>query len=183
MSKTPHLRVYSTERAPDEAAPATVEEAFRQYAGYVATIAYRILGRDGDVDDVVQDVFIDAMSGIAQVRDPASIKGWLGTVTVRCASRRLRRRRLRGFFGMDQAPDYALVASEGATPEQRALLGRVYMILDGIPVKDRVAWTLRYIEEEKLEDVARMCGCSLATAKRRIAAAQDAVERGFDDET
>ena len=162
--------------------PATLEEAFRRYSRYVASIAIRILGRASDVDDVVQEVFIDAMSGLAGLREPAAIKGWLGTVTVRCASRRLRRRRLRGFLGMDQAPDYALVADTGATPEQRALLSRVYATLDRLPVNDRVAWTLRHLEDRGLEDVARMCGCSLATAKRRIAAAQSAVERGLDHE-
>jgi RNA polymerase sigma-70 factor (ECF subfamily) len=38
-------------------------------------------------------------------------------------------------------------------------------------VEQRLAWTLRHIEGERLEDVAARCGCSLATAKRRIAAA------------
>jgi RNA polymerase sigma-70 factor (ECF subfamily) len=43
----------------------------------------------------------------------------------------------------------------------------------------RIAWTLRYVEREKLEEVARLCGCSLATAKRRIAATQAAIEEVF----
>ena len=41
---------------------------------------------------------------------------------------------------------------------------------------NRVAWTLNYVEGETLEEVARLCGCSLATAKRRIAAAQRFIE-------
>jgi RNA polymerase sigma-70 factor (ECF subfamily) len=38
------------------------------------------------------------------------------------------------------------------------------------------AWELRYVDGHKLEQVASLCDCSLATAKRRIAAA-DAIVR------
>ena len=63
------------------------------------------------------------------------------------------------------------------SPERRALLARVYQVLDKIAVEQRLAWTLRYVEGEKLERVAEQCGCSLATAKRRIASAQRVVAR------
>ena len=164
------------------ASVSSLADLFRGYSGYVASIAFRILGRDGDVDDVVQDVFIDAMGGLAGLRDPGAVKGWLRTVTVRCASRRLRRRRLMGYIGLDEAVDYQKSLSGAITGEQRVMLGKVYGILDRMAVKERVAWTLRYMEEESLEDVARLCDCSLATAKRRISAAQSGIERGFNHE-
>ena len=62
------------------------------------------------------------------------------------------------------------------SPERRALLSRVYQVLDRIPVEQRLAWSLRYVEGEKLERVAEQCGCSLATAKRRIAAAHARIQ-------
>jgi RNA polymerase sigma-70 factor, ECF subfamily len=160
----------------DPACP-DLDEIFRNYSGYVATIAFRILGNDGDVDDVVQDVFLDALRGLKRLREPGALKGWLATVTVRCATRRLRARRLRAFLGLDDLPRYEEVASADATPEQRAMLASVYRVLDGVPLKDRVAWTLRTLEEQTLDDVARLCGCSLATVKRRVTAAQRAIER------
>ena len=46
-----------------------------------------------------------------------------------------------------------------------------------ISVEDRLAWTLRNVEQEPLDAVAQACGCSLATAKRRIASAQAVLER------
>ena len=168
---------------PVDGAPVSdLADLFRGYSGYVASIAFRMLGRDGDVDDVVQDVFIDAMSGVAGLRDPGAVKGWLRTVTVRCAGRRLRRRRMLGYIGLDEAVDYQKSLSGAMTGEQRVMLGRVYELLDQMPVKERVAWTLRYMEEESLEDVARLCDCSLATAKRRISAAQSGIERGLSHE-
>lgn len=171
--------------APDiaQAAPASpglsCGEAYRRHAAYVAAIAMRLLGRDDEVDDVVQEVFLEAVRGLARVHDPLALRGWLATVTVRTARRRLHLRRLRGWLRLDPARDYEDVAAPGASPEQRVLLARVYRVLDALPVAPRLAWTLRYVEGESLEDVAALCECSLATAKRRIAAAQQAIQEVF----
>ncbi len=159
------------------AAPEAVEAAFRRHAGYVVAIAMRLLGRDEEVEDVLQDVFLAAVRGLPRSADVSEQRAWLACVTVRCAGRRLRRRRLLTWLRLDDAPDYMDVASPAASPEQRALLARVYRALDEVPVAERLAWTLRHLEGEKLEEVARCCRCSLATAKRRVAAAQARLER------
>ena len=70
----------------------------------------------------------------------------------------------------------------GVTAEQRALLARIYRTLDEIDDRSRIAWILRHVEGERLEDVADACGCSLATAKRRIAAAQARLVEVFGDD-
>ncbi len=154
-----------------------LDEMFRRYAPYVAKIGYRLLGRDDEVDDLVQDVFLAAHRGIGGLRDADAIRGWLATVTVRTAHRRLRYRRVRAFLHLDAQPEYEQVAAPGASPEQQAVLGAVYRVLDGLPAGQRVPWTLRYVEGEKLERIATLCNCSLATVKRRIKAAQDVIQK------
>ena len=54
---------------------------------------------------------------------------------------------------------------------QRLLAVRRRRALDGVSAKERVAWVLRHVQGESLEDTALLCECSLATAKRRIAEA------------
>jgi RNA polymerase sigma-70 factor (ECF subfamily) len=49
----------------------------------------------------------------------------------------------------------------------------VYRALDKLPARERVPWTLRYVAGEGVSEVATLCGCSLATAKRRIARAHE----------
>lgn len=61
-------------------------------------------------------------------------------------------------------------------PADRLLLARLYSVLDELPVSERVAWVLHHVEGETLPVVARQCGCSLATVKRRIGRAQAKVE-------
>jgi RNA polymerase sigma-70 factor (ECF subfamily) len=164
----------------DGAVTLDLDSLFRRYAAYVAAVVHRLLGRDDDVDDAVQEVFLAALKGLGQLRDPAAVKGWLARVAVRVARRRLQKRRLRSFFGLDEAgaPDVCDVA---ASPEQRALLARVYRVLDQMAPNDRIAWSLRHIEGEPLESVAQLSGCSLATAKRRIASAARTLEEAFAD--
>jgi RNA polymerase sigma-70 factor (ECF subfamily) len=58
----------------------------------------------------------------------------------------------------------------------RLILNAVYRVLDEIPADDRIAFCMHVIEGETLDAVARLCGCSCATAKRRITRAQQAIE-------
>jgi RNA polymerase sigma-70 factor (ECF subfamily) len=172
-----------TQSAPEAADMAdsrlSLELVFRKYSRYVAAVAFRLLGRDDEVDDVVQEVFLQAVRGISRLREPEAVKGWLATVTVRVAGRKLRMRRLRGLFGLDDRHEYEQVAGRETPPDERALLSRVYRMLDDLTVGERLAWTLRYVEGEQLDDVARICGCSLATAKRRISSAQGKLEEAL----
>ncbi|HEX5064037.1 MAG TPA: RNA polymerase sigma factor [Kofleriaceae bacterium] len=167
----------------DETVDATATDlvsVFRNYSRYVASIALRLLGRDDDVDDVVQEVFLIAMRGLDSVRDPAAIRGWLATITVRVARRKMRRRRLWAFVGLDAAPDHARLVVDAAQ-DKAVLIVRAYSALEHMPVDDKIAWMFRYVEGEPLESVAKICGCSLATAKRRIARAQAALALEVDE--
>ena len=180
----PQLRVVSDVRpAPSDADHLDIASLFREYCGYVATVAFRILGRRDEVDDVIQDVFIDAQRGIPGLRDPRVVKTWLATITVRRARRQIKKRRFLELMHLDRQDTYAEVADPSASPEQQALLSAVYRVLDRLPADERTAWVLRYVQGERLERVALLCDCSLATAKRRIRAALETIDKAFAHET
>jgi RNA polymerase sigma-70 factor (ECF subfamily) len=54
-------------------------------------------------------------------------------------------------------------------------------VLEAMPTDLRIAWSLRHMHEETIESVAELTGCSLATAKRRIAAAQRVLREELSD--
>ena len=100
---------------------------------------------------------------------------------VRLVRTRLRRRRVLGALGLTspEPVEFDAVAASDADPEARVLLAQIYSLLQTMPPDDRIAWTLRYVEHHRLEMVAELTECSLATAKRRIQRAQRYLSERF----
>jgi RNA polymerase sigma-70 factor (ECF subfamily) len=195
----PKLRICSTSEvaassrplssaASDAAAPRAaggrdqLNQMIRAHSPYVAGLAYRLMGRDDEVDDVVQDVFLAYFRFHGAIREQSAVRGWLATTTVRVVRRRLRLRRIGLLLRLQDRVDPSDLHSFAASPEDCAVLTSIHRVLDSVGVNDRIAWILRYLEQEQIDDVARICRCSPATAKRRIAAAHSVVKRALGDD-
>ena len=155
------------------------EMLYRRHATYLLAIAARLLGNRNEGEEVVQDTFVTAFEQLATLREPAALRGWLAQIAVSQVRRRMRRGRLMRVLGLDRGADdatLAALASPGTNPDQRAELALIDRAMSGMNANVRIAWMLRMVEGLELAEVASACGCSLATAKRRIAAA-DAVVR------
>ncbi len=160
----------------DGALPSAVqsfEAIYRLHARYVAGVVYRIMGNDGDVDDIVQDTFIDAMDGIASLRDPGALRGWLVTVAVRRCQRLYKRRARRAFLRLE----FSFFSAKTSDPKDRASVDDLRDSLARLTPDLRLPWILHRVEDMTLPDTARACEISLATAKRRIAEADERLER------
>lgn len=158
---------------------------YRRYARPLAAVATRLLGSRQDIEDLVHDTFVDAFGRLERLRDPSALRPWLMQIVVTKVRRTLRRRRVGRALGVLPAADDASlerIASRTINPELRAELAVIDGVLQRLPANDRIAWMLRYVEGHRLEDVARLCRCSLATAKRRIGAAKTAMARVIDVE-
>jgi RNA polymerase sigma-70 factor (ECF subfamily) len=167
----PQLRVVAG-GSPGAALPAfegaDFDSVFRRFSPYVASIGLRLLGRDDELDDLVQDVFLEAHRGLGRVREPAAIKAWLARICVRRAVRRLRRRRLRAFLSLDTLSHDRELVAPGVSPEARAEVSRLYAKLERLPALSRVVWVLRYLEGDSLDEIATLCACSKSTVQRRL---------------
>lgn len=183
MSQNARIRLVPAPGAPaaDRGAvnPTDLDQVFRRFAPYVARVAARVLGHNDDLDDLVQDVFLDANRGLAKLRDAEAVRAWLATVTIRKARQRLRRRRLMGLVGFEPELDAGAGLDQNASPDDRAFVLAVYRILDGLPANQRIAWVMNRVEGEPLQRVAEVCGCSRATAHRHVARAQAVIEKGL----
>jgi RNA polymerase sigma-70 factor (ECF subfamily) len=157
------------------------EALYRRHAPFALNLAVRIQGSTQDVEDVVHDAFLRAHQRLDELRDASAFRSWLGSIVVRLVRTRLRRRRLLSVLGVanPEPVDLEAIASAEASPESRAELAQIYALLQTLPPDERIAWTLRYVERHRLEGVAELTGCSLATAKRRIAKAQRYLEHRF----
>ena len=86
----PQLRLLPAPAAPPRAVT-TLDDFFREFSPVVARLGLRMLGRPHEVDDLVQDVFLDAHLGFLSIRDPAALRSWVYTIAVRHVRKRLRR--------------------------------------------------------------------------------------------
>jgi RNA polymerase sigma-70 factor (ECF subfamily) len=153
------------------------EALFRRHARMVNGLAFRLLGRDEDVDDLVQDSFLAALRGLDRLAEPQAFAGWLGSIVVRSAHKLLRRRRLLGRLGLRKPAAIELdqVVSASSSPGASAELRQLYGCLDGLPSEARIALVLHRVDGMSIPEVATHMKLSASTVKRRLRVAAERV--------
>ena len=159
----------------DSGASAVVdfEAIYAKHARYIAGVVHRLTGDDGELDDIVQETFVDAIEGLKRLVDPLAVRAWLVTVAVRRTRRVLAKRRRRMMFAF-WTVDFSPRASD---PRDRAPVDELYDALARVPADVRIPWVLHRIEHLSLPETAAVCEVSLATVKRRIADAEERLDR------
>jgi RNA polymerase sigma-70 factor (ECF subfamily) len=157
------------------------EALFRRYARLALGLAYRILPRDADIDDLVQDCFLSAFQRLDRLSNPQAFQAWLSSIVVRTAGKRLRRRRLQVRLGLLQSEPFDVdqVVSRSAPPDVAAELRAVYGLLEKLSVEERIALVLRRVERLEIPEIAGQMGLSTSTVKRRLSAAEARLERAL----
>jgi RNA polymerase sigma-70 factor (ECF subfamily) len=158
------------------------EALFRRYARVVFGLAYRLVGRDEELDDLVQECFVQALANLGRLSEPQAFGAWLTAVVVRTTHKALRRRTLATRLGLRTrgAPvDVDDVVSPNAPADVVAELRAVYGLIDKLPTRERVALVLRRVEGMSQEEVAAAMGVSVSTAKRCIAQAEHFLEHAL----
>lgn len=156
---------------------AAMETLFRRHAPSLFGLAYRVIGRDEDIEDIVQDAFVEAFERLDRLDDSDAFASWIRTILVRQAYRRIRRRRLLarlGILSADRIDPDALLSSV-ASPERMLELRGIYDAFDCMSAEVRVAIVLHRIEGIGLDETARTMGVSIATVKRRIVEGEELV--------
>jgi RNA polymerase sigma-70 factor (ECF subfamily) len=144
----------------------------QRHAPLVERMVTGALGVDGETADVIQDVFVAVLEGIGKLKDPAALRGWIATLAVFTARGRIRRRRRWrwiSFLAPEDVPELPVFGPQGEAQEQ---VRATYAILATFPPDERIAFSLRFISELQLTEVAAACKVSLATIKRRLARAE-----------
>lgn len=150
------------------------EALFRRHARMINGLAYRLLGRDDEVDDLVQDAFLAALRSLDRLQNPQAFSAWLCSIMVRTAHKTLRRRSMLTRLGLRRgAPiDPDDVISRTAPPDVCAELRAIYGVLDRMPPQVRLALVLHRVEGMSVPEVAEHMALSVSTVKRRLSLAE-----------
>jgi RNA polymerase sigma-70 factor, ECF subfamily len=135
----------------------------------VMAVALRRLSDFGEAQELCQDVFVQAMQKVGQLREPAAFGGWLRAIAQRMAINRLVRNRyvqgmdpetLEAQLGDDLTPDEQVLASEREA-SVRAGLARLGPL-------DRQTLVAFYVEGQSLLEMSDEFRAPLGTIKRRL---------------
>jgi len=154
-----------------------------QYSAEVAALANRLLGWPGDVDDVVQEVFVAALVGLKKFRGECRLRTWLFTITVnKCRSHRFHRlRRLRlvtiedagAVESRDRSGDEALLDQEA--------FARVRQAVRTLPQKYREVIALRYLQGLEVNEICELLGITANVMQVRLNRARKRLKEQLGD--
>lgn len=152
--------------------PGAREALYNKYATHVRGVLVRTLGTNVDLQDHLHNVFLEAFSSTAGIRDDNKLKSWLTSVTVFTAIAYIRKTSRKRWLIFSAPEDLPEIEFSDVDSEKRQALSQVYEVLGKMSVKERIPFTLRIIDGMPLQEVAEACDVSLATVKRRITKAK-----------
>ena len=160
---------------------AATRELFRRHRGRVHACLYRVLGTNRDMDDLLQDAFLQVFQSLRGWRAEASLATWIDRVAVRCAYRYLSQRGRRIQTDPMLEDDDAPSPVEGGPSARRQLardgVVRLYAVLDELSPAARLAFTLHEIDGRPLAEVAALVGATVTATKLRVWRARKKIEQ------
>jgi RNA polymerase sigma-70 factor (ECF subfamily) len=145
---------------------------YDRHAASVHGMVHRLLGREAELDDIVQEVFIYALCSIDKLREPGALKSWLLGIAVGKVRTHLRnrwRRRWLRFLPQHELPEPSVPVYD----PHAELVSEVCGILDLLPAEERIALVVHRVEGLSIHEAAKACGMSLSTFKRRFARGEE----------
>jgi len=146
------------------------EAIVKNNADDVAALANRLLGWPGDVDDVVQDVFLAAYLGLKKFRCRSTLKTWLFTITInqsrRWRYRRILRLKAHSKHVRNASPTAACASDEPAISKET--FSRVQWAVTALPPKYREPIVLRHLQELSMKQTSRILGITVNTLQVRL---------------
>jgi RNA polymerase sigma-70 factor, ECF subfamily len=148
--------------------PRATREAWRRFGPMVRRILLRTLGPEPELEDLSQEVFITFFDRVKTLRDPRTLVAFIMSITTFKIRRHLRWRWLRRWLVLPGQVEKLELRAFQPSAEAREALVRFFEILHRLNAIDRMAFTLRFVEELELTEVAAALDLSLATTKRRL---------------
>lgn len=150
------------------------ETLFRRHVGMASGLCFRLLGRDGELEDIVQESFTVAFASLHKLDRPQAFAAWLSAIVTHTTVATIRRRRLLTRLGLLRGEPVQIetLVAPAAPPDVVAELAAVYRLVATLPPKERVVLVLRRVEELSMQEIVEQTGWSLAAVKRALVRAE-----------
>ncbi len=157
-------------------------ELFHAQRSSVHHTLFRILGSNRELEDLIQDSFLEIFRALPSFRGDSTLSRWCQTIATRTAYLTISRRK-------PASIDLALVedqlAGDADTRRQaqiREIARRLYIALDRIEPKQRIAFALAVVDGLSLAEVAQLTESTVVAVKTRVwRARRDLMKRASRD--
>ena len=164
------------------------DELITRYQRYVFNLIYQHLGKDVDIEDIAQEIFIRVFRFIKKFRGEASFESWVYKIVLNYCRSYARRRSVfnRLFFvQVERGDDERSVdiidaqASPESNPmqiiEHQKIATDILRELRRLPEIYKDVLIMREVNELSYEEISEILGISIGTVKSRISRARSMI--------
>jgi RNA polymerase sigma factor (sigma-70 family) len=146
--------------------PAAFDDLIARWHGPLWAFARRLTGDDDAARETLQDVWLRVIRGIPRLRDGSKLRAWLFGIARRTLMDRLRDQYARS-RAVDVAVDIDEIPTE-PTVDEIDDLDALERALEQLPLLEREAVTLFYLQELSLNEIAEALNVPVGTVKSRL---------------
>lgn len=163
---------------------AAFEELVATRLDRVYRLAFAILRTEADATDIAQQAFITAWRGLPRLRDRDRFDAWLSRIVVNLCRDELRRR---GRHALHEIP-IEVDEDRAVRPESDDLethVGRsdeIRRAFSRLNAAQRSILVLHHVDGQSIDEIATTLAIPTGTAKWRLFAARQALERALQEE-
>jgi len=156
--------------------PEAFDDFYRREFPRMVTLACAVSGSRLAAEDIAQDALIEARRQWGAIGGYEKPGAWLRRITIRLASKRLRRARA------ETAAFLRLELSE-PIPTGPDEVEDVLRAIGRLPRRQRAAVTLFYLEDRSVREIAEILNCAEGTAKAHLHKARTSLARMLGEES
>jgi RNA polymerase sigma-70 factor (ECF subfamily) len=149
----------------------SVDVLYRRHRRDVARLVHRMLGPRHDIEDVIQEVFVQVFRSLGSFRGGSAFTTWLHRVTVNVVLMHRRAARSRPVFA-EELPADIVADPIGLAPdddfERIARVEAFRRLIDRLSPKKAEVFVLHDLEGESAHAIAKIVGCPVLTVRTRL---------------
>jgi RNA polymerase sigma factor (sigma-70 family) len=154
----------------------------RKYHNAIAHLIMRMVGNQGDVEDLAQEAFIKAFNSLPSFNDEFAFSTWLYKIATNNCIDYLRKRKLKTFsidrpIGSEDGQQQYEIPDDSHRPDRQILRDQqtsaIRVAIDSLPEKYRLVIVMRHQEERSYEEIAEELALPLGTVKAHIFRARE----------
>jgi RNA polymerase sigma-70 factor (ECF subfamily) len=144
-------------------------EVFITHRADVARLLGRMVGRRADLEDLLQEVFVQVHRSLSSFRSESRLSTWIYRVAVNVALMHRRSAKSRPVVVATQEP---VLLDDAAPPDEQLVRRRrveaLYRLLDRVSDKKRTVYVLHELEGMSPNEISKVVGAPVLTVRTRL---------------